>query len=412
MNPRFDLFARRPFLIYPYTARTNLTDRRAPKSWRTLVLENEYLRLSVLPDLGGRIYSCVDKSNGAELFYANGAIKYADVAYRGAWVALGVEFNFPVSHNWMTVSPVDFATRPAPRRQRLDLGRQHRPALRDDLARGADAAARALAARAERRRSTTAATCGTASTGGRPPPSARRRLADPLPDAVHGGSPFRGRRYLAGGQQRARTSASRATTARDSCPRFATGAASRSWVSIGPRPSRASCTWPITRTCRARRSGRGAGTTTAATGAARSRTTTAPTSRSRRASSATRRPTRSSSRGRCSASASTYQPVRKIGGWSRANEEGDVHLRRDAAGALRVGLNLTRSVRGGRVVVRDGARSAARGAARRSRLPGPSTRSFPDLAAAEPYTVEIRDAQGACCSPTPRTASTSCRSPR
>jgi hypothetical protein len=110
VNPRFDLFARRPFLIYPYTTRTNLTDRRAPKTWRTLVLENEYLRLVVLPDLGGRIYSCVDKANGQELFYANTAIKYADVAYRGAWVALGVEFNFPVSHNWMTVSPVDFAT--------------------------------------------------------------------------------------------------------------------------------------------------------------------------------------------------------------------------------------------------------------------------------------------------------------
>jgi len=110
VNPRFDLFARRPFLIYPYTARTNLTDRRAERTWRTLVLENEHLRLTVLPDLGGRIYSCVDKANGAEMFYANTSIKYADVAYRGAWVALGVEFNFPVSHNWMTVSPVDFGT--------------------------------------------------------------------------------------------------------------------------------------------------------------------------------------------------------------------------------------------------------------------------------------------------------------
>ena len=107
VNPRFDLFARRPFLIYPYTTRTNLTDRRASRSWRTLELENEHLRLVVLPDLGGRIYSCVDKATNAEMFYANPSIKLADVAYRGAWVALGVEFNFPVSHNWMTVSPVD-----------------------------------------------------------------------------------------------------------------------------------------------------------------------------------------------------------------------------------------------------------------------------------------------------------------
>ena len=90
VNPRFDLFARRPFLIYPYTARTNLTDRRADRTWRTLELENEYIKLVVLPDLGGRIYSCVDKATGAEMFYANPAIKFADVAYRGAWVALGV----------------------------------------------------------------------------------------------------------------------------------------------------------------------------------------------------------------------------------------------------------------------------------------------------------------------------------
>ena len=102
--------SRRPFLIYPYTARTNLTDRRSPRTWRTLELENEQLKLVVLPDLGGRIYSCVDKATGQDLFYANTAIKFADVAYRGAWVALGVELNFPVSHNWMTVSPVDFAT--------------------------------------------------------------------------------------------------------------------------------------------------------------------------------------------------------------------------------------------------------------------------------------------------------------
>ena len=64
----------------------------------------------VLPDLGGRVYSCIDKSNGQEMFYANSSIKFAQVAFRGAWVALGIEFNFPVSHNWMTVSPVDFAT--------------------------------------------------------------------------------------------------------------------------------------------------------------------------------------------------------------------------------------------------------------------------------------------------------------
>ncbi len=110
VNPPFDLFKIRSFITYPYTTRENLTNRKSSHTWRTLNLENEYLKLVVLPDLGGRVYSCIDKSNGQELFYANSSIKYAQVAFRGAWVALGIEFNFPVSHNWMTVSPVDFGT--------------------------------------------------------------------------------------------------------------------------------------------------------------------------------------------------------------------------------------------------------------------------------------------------------------
>src|SRR5687768_9912679 len=108
VNPPFDLFETRRH-NYPYTLRENLTDRRATARWRTLELENEYLRCTVLPDLGGHLYGCVDKSSGAQMFYANTAIKKARVAYRGAWTALGIEFNFPVSHNWATASPVDHA---------------------------------------------------------------------------------------------------------------------------------------------------------------------------------------------------------------------------------------------------------------------------------------------------------------
>jgi len=89
--------------------RHNLVDRRVPRKWRTLNLENEYLRCTILPDLGGHLYTCIDKLTGASMFYANPSIKFARIAYRGMWAALGVEFNFPVSHNWMTVSPVDFA---------------------------------------------------------------------------------------------------------------------------------------------------------------------------------------------------------------------------------------------------------------------------------------------------------------
>lgn len=108
-NPPFDLFATTRF-NYPYTLRMNTTGRSAPRPWRTLNLENAWLKCVVLPDLGGHLYSCRDKVNNAEMFYANPSIKFAQIAYRGAWTALGIEFNFPVSHNWMTASPVDFAT--------------------------------------------------------------------------------------------------------------------------------------------------------------------------------------------------------------------------------------------------------------------------------------------------------------
>jgi tetratricopeptide (TPR) repeat protein len=109
-NPPFDFFNAGRFLNYPYTLRHDLVDRRIPRKWRTLHLENAYLKCTVLPDLGGHLYTCIDRINGASMFYANPSIKFARIAYRGMWAALGVEFNFPVSHNWMTVSPVDFAT--------------------------------------------------------------------------------------------------------------------------------------------------------------------------------------------------------------------------------------------------------------------------------------------------------------
>ena len=112
-NPPFDLFAGTRF-NYPYTMRTRLTDRRVMRAWRTLNLENEFLKVQVVPDLGGHVLSVVDKATGRELFYANPSLKFAQVAYRGAWASYGIEFNFPVSHSWVTVSPVDFATRVNP----------------------------------------------------------------------------------------------------------------------------------------------------------------------------------------------------------------------------------------------------------------------------------------------------------
>ena len=107
-NPPFDQFTNNKF-NYPYVIRDNLTSRRTDHDWRAIYLENEYLKCSVLPDLGGHLYTCVDKVSGHSMFYDNTSIKKAAVGYRGAWAAFGVEFNFPVSHNWVSMSPVDFS---------------------------------------------------------------------------------------------------------------------------------------------------------------------------------------------------------------------------------------------------------------------------------------------------------------
>jgi tetratricopeptide (TPR) repeat protein len=107
-NPPFDQYASGRF-NYPYTLRQNVTNHRSDHVWRGLFLENEYLKCSVLPDLGGHVYTCTDKISGKPMFYENPSIKKANIGYRGAWAAFGIEFNFPVSHNWVSLSPVDFA---------------------------------------------------------------------------------------------------------------------------------------------------------------------------------------------------------------------------------------------------------------------------------------------------------------
>jgi len=56
---------------------------------------NEYLKCTILPDLGGHLYTCIDKLTGASMFYANPSIKFARIAYRGVWAALGWSSIFP-----------------------------------------------------------------------------------------------------------------------------------------------------------------------------------------------------------------------------------------------------------------------------------------------------------------------------
>jgi tetratricopeptide (TPR) repeat protein len=94
--------------VYPYAMQTGITGHRALKEYDAVVLENEFIRLTILPELGGRIYAAHDKTNeGFDFIYHNRVIKPSLVALRGAWISGGIEWNFPTrGHTTNTFSPV------------------------------------------------------------------------------------------------------------------------------------------------------------------------------------------------------------------------------------------------------------------------------------------------------------------
>ncbi|HEX6626198.1 MAG TPA: tetratricopeptide repeat protein [Pyrinomonadaceae bacterium] len=97
--------------VYPYAMMDTLTTKRVEKSYKAVYLENEYLKVTVLPELGGHVYAIFDKTANRDVLYTNHVVKYAMVAIRGAWVSGGIEWNFPDGHTLTTVSPIDYATR-------------------------------------------------------------------------------------------------------------------------------------------------------------------------------------------------------------------------------------------------------------------------------------------------------------
>jgi len=100
--------------VYPYPFLDTLTNKRTEKSYKAVYLENEYLRVTVLPELGGHLYEIFDKITNRDVLYSNPVMKYAMVALRGAWVSGGIEWNFPDGHTLTTVSPIDYVTRTEP----------------------------------------------------------------------------------------------------------------------------------------------------------------------------------------------------------------------------------------------------------------------------------------------------------
>jgi tetratricopeptide (TPR) repeat protein len=94
--------------IYPYPLYDNLTDKKEVRSYRIVYLENEYVKIGILPEIGGRIFSGVDKTNGYDFFYRQHVIKPALIGLTGAWISGGVEWNIPHHHRATTFVPVQY----------------------------------------------------------------------------------------------------------------------------------------------------------------------------------------------------------------------------------------------------------------------------------------------------------------
>ncbi|MEJ5252579.1 MAG: DUF5107 domain-containing protein [Chthonomonadetes bacterium] len=92
--------------VYPYPLLDQLGDEAEPRQYRALCMENPYLRVTVLPELGGRVWSLYDKIAGRECLHQPPSIKPALIGLTGAWIAGGIEFNFPIGHRYTTHQPV------------------------------------------------------------------------------------------------------------------------------------------------------------------------------------------------------------------------------------------------------------------------------------------------------------------
>ncbi len=93
--------------VYPLPVTEKISDEKKDVTYRGIFLENEYLKVMILPELGGRIQRAYDKTNGYDFVYYNHVIRPALVGLTGPWISGGIEFNWPQHHRPSTFAPVD-----------------------------------------------------------------------------------------------------------------------------------------------------------------------------------------------------------------------------------------------------------------------------------------------------------------
>ncbi|MFF2481697.1 DUF5107 domain-containing protein [Paenibacillus sp. NPDC058071] len=94
--------------VYPHPVVDKIEDEKKDQTYKLAVLENEYIRIEIMPELGGRIYRALDKTNNYDFVYYNRVIKPALVGLAGPWISGGIEFNWPQHHRPNTYGPVEY----------------------------------------------------------------------------------------------------------------------------------------------------------------------------------------------------------------------------------------------------------------------------------------------------------------
>ena len=94
-------------VVYPYPVIEKIANEPTPHEWNVVWLENEYIKVMVMPELGGRIQMAYDKIRQRHFVYYNHVIKPALVGLLGPWISGGIEFNWPQHHRPSTYMPVD-----------------------------------------------------------------------------------------------------------------------------------------------------------------------------------------------------------------------------------------------------------------------------------------------------------------
>lgn len=98
--------------IYPYHRFDGYTVDPVQQEWKMVCLENEWIKVWIAPDLGGKVYGAMDKTNGKYFIYNNNVVKFRDIAMRGPWTSGGIEMNFgTIGHSPTTSSAIDYYTR-------------------------------------------------------------------------------------------------------------------------------------------------------------------------------------------------------------------------------------------------------------------------------------------------------------